>query len=82
VSCYDAGDKHCGRCASCFKRWVALVNATNLDNWNQWGFAQHPYTWKTKDEWYNKMRDYTDERAGEIYGAFITSQEIATLAQK
>jgi 7-cyano-7-deazaguanine synthase len=79
VSCYDAGEKHCGRCASCFKRWVALVNATNRDDWQQWGFAQHPYTWKTRDEWYAKMNDYSEERAGEIYGAFITAQEIITL---
>lgn len=26
VSCYDGGAKHCGRCASCFKRWIALAN--------------------------------------------------------
>ncbi len=79
VSCYDAGAKHCGRCASCFKRWVALVNATNADKWEQWGFVQHPYTWKTRDEWYSKMQDYSEERANEIHGAFLTAQEIITL---
>lgn len=75
VSCYDAGEHHCGRCASCFKRWVALVNATNTDKWKEWGFVNHPYVWKTRAEWYTKMRDYSEERANEIYGAFITAGE-------
>jgi 7-cyano-7-deazaguanine synthase in queuosine biosynthesis len=82
VSCYDAGDQHCGRCPSCFKRWVALVNATNQDNWEQWGFVQHPYTWKSRGEWYTKMKDYSEERAGEIFGAFVTAGEMLTLKKK
>ena len=84
VSCYDAGAKHCGRCASCFKRWVALVNATNTDAWEKWGFVHHPCIWKTKDEWYAKMRDYSDKRAEEIYGAFFTAREVfkASLSDK
>ena len=70
VSCYDAGEKHCGRCASCFKRWVALVNATNSDKWEQWGFVQHPYTWKPQLEWRAKMEDYSEQRASELQTAF------------
>jgi 7-cyano-7-deazaguanine synthase in queuosine biosynthesis len=81
VSCYDAGRHHCGRCASCFKRWVALVNATKQDDWLAWGFVQHPYTWKTRDEWHNKMIDYSEQRAAELYGALVIAGEVLTLGR-
>lgn len=74
VSCYDAGANHCGRCASCFKRWVALVNATGIDNWQGWGFVAHPYTWKTQDEWAAKMVDYSQDRQHEVSAAFSIAQ--------
>ena len=70
VSCYDAGDKHCGRCASCFKRWVALVNAFGFNHWKLWGFVQDPYTWKPQLEWRAKMEDYSEQRASELQTAF------------
>jgi 7-cyano-7-deazaguanine synthase in queuosine biosynthesis len=73
VSCYDAAEQHCGRCASCFKRWVALVNALEVDNWQEWGFAQHPYTWKTQDEWTEKMQAYSEQRKQELEEAFHIS---------
>lgn len=74
VSCYDAGAHHCGRCASCFKRWVALTNALSKDNWKEWGFLQHPYTWKSQPEWHDKMTAYTEQRAGELISAFSIAQ--------
>lgn len=74
VSCYDAGEHHCGRCASCFKRWVALVNATEADHWEDWGFVQHPYTWKTQEEWTTKMQEYNAQRALELKTAFCISR--------
>ena len=74
VSCYDAGAHHCGRCASCFKRWVALVNALSVDNWKEWGFVQHPYTWKSQPEWHDKMMEYSEQRAGELISAFSIAQ--------
>lgn len=74
VSCYDAGSHHCGRCASCFKRWVALVNATGYDGWREWGFLQHPYTWKSQPEWHDKMTAYSEQRAGELISAFSIAQ--------
>lgn len=33
VSCYDAIDNHCGKCPSCFKRWVALENNGLQQRW-------------------------------------------------
>lgn len=74
VSCYDAGAHHCGRCASCFKRWVALTNALSKDNWKEWGFLQHPYTWKSQPEWHDKITAYTEQRAGELISAFSIAQ--------
>lgn len=26
VSCYDEVSTHCGKCSTCFKRWVAMIN--------------------------------------------------------
>ena len=74
VSCYDAGEHHCGRCASCFKRWVALTNATTIDEWRDWGFVEHPYTWKSQPEWHDKMMEYSEQRAGELVSAFAIAQ--------
>lgn len=69
VSCYDAGEQHCGRCASCSKRWIALVNALGVDNWKEWGFAQHPYTWKTSVEWWASCKNYSVNRSNEVLSA-------------
>lgn len=74
VSCYDAGEQHCGRCASCFKRWVALVNATDTDKWGEWGFVKHPYYWQTSHYWVEKLKDYSKQRAGELESAFEIAQ--------
>lgn len=74
VSCYDAGEHHCGRCASCFKRWVALTNATTIDEWQAWGFVEHPYTWKSQPEWRLKMSDYSQQRAKELMSAFAIAR--------
>lgn len=77
VSCYDAHDQHCGRCASCFKRWVALVNALRCDFWQEWGFVNHPFLWKPQAEWEEKMKDYSPQRAEELRSAFAIAWELA-----
>lgn len=74
VSCYDAGNKHCGRCASCFKRWVALVNVSRRNDWQEWGFVSNPYTWKSEADWNEKMKAYSGQRASEILDAFATAE--------
>lgn len=66
VSCYDGGEKHCGRCASCFKRWVALTNVTTYNNWELWGFVRDPFEWKSVIEWQLKFAGYSVERSEEI----------------
>jgi 7-cyano-7-deazaguanine synthase len=63
VSCYSATRKHCGRCSSCFKRWVALVN-NGIAVEGQ--FEAAPQDWLTKQEWAVKMRDYDYVRATEV----------------
>ncbi len=69
VSCYDAGDKHCGHCSSCFKRWVALSNATMRNDYKAWGFVENPATWKTSDQWLAAAQGYSHKRSGEIFTA-------------
>lgn len=69
VSCYDAGSHHCGRCASCFKRWVALVNVTKYNGWREWGFYQDPFDWKTRQEWTEKAEAYNESRKQELISA-------------
>lgn len=69
VSCYDAGDRHCGRCASCFKRWVALNVATGKDHSDM--FASPPALWRAlgyyRDQ-YSGKRLFEIEQAYRIYG--------------
>lgn len=67
VSCYAATDHHCGQCASCFKRWVALTNATQEDQGRY--FGHHPALWKPLAHWKRAMEDYSDQRAAEISDA-------------
>lgn len=68
VSCYNDTEKHCGRCSSCFKRWVALTNATKTSFSHH--FLQDPATWKTKEEWEKKFDSYSVSRVAEIVSAF------------
>lgn len=74
VSCYDGGAMHCGRCASCFKRWVALVNVSTLNQWQEWGFVADPFEWKPASEWAKKFAEYADGRAAEIESALFYAQ--------
>lgn len=67
VSCYDDTDRHCGRCPSCFKRWVALtVNGLSDD------FKYDPRAWGRREGILDKCRDgtYHQERAKEILQAY------------
>lgn len=62
VSCYSS-TRHCGQCASCFKRWVALTVATRQDFSDH--FAKHPGNYARSLD----MRTYTDRRRSEIEDA-------------
>lgn len=67
VSCYDGEDGHCGRCPSCFKRWVALTSATGLDHGHQ--FERHPAEWYPLRYWHDK--GYGGERYKDIHDAYV-----------
>lgn len=69
VSCYNAGDTHCGACASCFKRWVALTAATGMDanNLQPGGFDVHPATQPLS---YWEAKGYPEQRIAEIRAAY------------
>jgi 7-cyano-7-deazaguanine synthase len=70
VSCYDGGERHCGRCSSCFKRWIALTNATGTDASRMQDFREHPGTWKTRAEWHEKLgKGYATRRLDETMRA-------------
>lgn len=70
VSCYDGGEQHCGVCASCFKRWVALTAATGVDAiWTQpTGFVAHPGKVHPLSFW--EAKNYPEERIAEIRAAY------------
>lgn len=65
VSCYSGEDGHCGRCASCFKRWVALNVGTGVDHGHL--FNRHPVGWKSIEHW---KASYTGLRLAEIQRAY------------
>jgi 7-cyano-7-deazaguanine synthase len=75
VSCYSGTENHCGQCASCFKRWVALTNAMGRNDWKYWGFDNNPYEWKTLEQWDGLLEAYTLDRASEILSAFNLTQK-------
>ena len=66
VSCYSASDSHCGRCPSCFKRWVALRVAVG-DDWS-FHFQEDPKQWYPLEHWQSK--GYALDRIAEIELAY------------
>ncbi|GAA4256589.1 7-cyano-7-deazaguanine synthase QueC [Dactylosporangium darangshiense] len=71
-SCLLPGDgfEHCGVCASCLRRWIALVN-----NGIEGRFAAPPWEWDLVHTYYMRaMRDgtYPEHRAEEFAAAMRT----------
>lgn len=64
VSCYNAQQGHCGACASCFKRWVALTN----NYLAQPGWRNHPRKWAEENSVITKALSgvYDKGRSDEI----------------
>ncbi len=69
VSCYSLNPGHCGRCPSCFKRWVALTNNYIAQAW-----GTHPVIGEAADTARTKISAgaYDKRRADEISRAFAT----------
>lgn len=67
VSCYSATESHCGQCSSCFKRWVALTNATG--NPDAQYFIHHPQRMMTREQWADKLKGYPRNRVEEVFRA-------------
>lgn len=70
VSCYDGGDRHCGRCASCFKRWVALTVATGNPEVDT--FVVAPWAGYDLDYLRARLPTYSVKRVLETRQAFDT----------
>lgn len=66
VSCYSASAQHCGACASCFKRWVALRN-NNIHGGQV--FDRDPVAWRSAEHWRGALAGYHPHRADEVRGA-------------
>jgi 7-cyano-7-deazaguanine synthase in queuosine biosynthesis len=68
VSCYSGTAGHCGRCPSCFKRWVALTVGTAYDGYGVDMFDKHPATWYPLAHW--RAQNYPIARMSEIAQAY------------
>lgn len=68
VSCYDGDEHHCGRCASCFKRWVALAVATG-DPYVQF-YVDKPWEAYSQDYLRSRMHTYSETRIEETRAAY------------
>ena len=66
VSCYSSSSRHCGTCASCFKRWVALTVASGQDYHTY--FTEHPAKRFGLEYWESK--GYDEKRINEIREAY------------
>jgi len=69
VSCYDGGAHHCGRCSSCFKRWVALTVALQRDAWEVQHWECHPAGVHDRKVWEAKAAPYSHQRREDIFRA-------------
>jgi 7-cyano-7-deazaguanine synthase in queuosine biosynthesis len=68
VSCYSETEDHCGKCSSCFKRWVALTGGTGTDYGHE--FLIHPGVYKGRSHWAKKLEGYPKKRVWEVMNAF------------
>lgn len=73
VSCYSAEAGHCGRCPSCFKRWVALACATRTTDHAD-SFNAHPAEWYPLSHW--RAKGYESKRMGEIERAYDVAYNV------
>lgn len=73
VSCYDGEHIQCGKCPSCFKRWVALIN-----NGLRQQFEHDPLEWARDNKILAKAQDgtYAPARADEINRAVAACKSI------
>lgn len=69
VSCYTGTSLHCGECASCFKRWMALACNGISQAW-----LRHPMKWSEAATIARKAQDgtYDARRAAEVQAAFAS----------
>lgn len=76
VSCYDAGAMHCGRCSSCFKRWVALTNALGHDAEERCEpYGVHPALHHGLAHWRTKLASYPPNRLAEVERAYAIAKK-------
>jgi len=66
ISCYASTAKHCGKCSSCFRRWVGMVN----NNVNE-EYESNPATWDQVPVYIEKMKKgmYDSKRTKETFAA-------------
>lgn len=66
ISCYASTTKHCGKCGSCFRRWVGMVN----NNINE-KYESNPWEWDQVPVYIEKMKKgmYDPKRTRETFAA-------------
>ena len=71
-SCHKGGEKHCGNCSACFRRWVAFELNDIEDEW-----VVKPWTTDLADEYYDKAMDgfYGGKRDEEIVKALVSMND-------
>lgn len=79
VSCYSQQSTHCGRCSSCFKRWVALTCATGIDAMKLQAWERHPAMWHDLDYWKEKLTGYSERRQADVFQALEIAKREGTL---
>ncbi len=70
ISCYSATTKHCGKCGSCFRRWVGMVNNNIVEE-----YENNPATGDLVPIYIEKMKKgmYDLKRTKETFAALKKS---------
>jgi 7-cyano-7-deazaguanine synthase len=78
VSCYSGSMRHCGECASCFKRWVAFTNNDLTDD-----FVADPLRWAERTGVIKKAEnnEYPRKRNEEILNALRRASSRSPVAR-
>jgi len=64
ISCYASTVKHCGRCGSCFRRWVGMMNNNIKEE-----YENDPFKWDQVPVYIKKMKKgmYDSKRKKETF---------------
>jgi 7-cyano-7-deazaguanine synthase len=78
TSCYDPEHHSCGKCSTCHKRWIALVNNGIEDNWSSHPYYDNQYGLSLAPQIFAAAQEYTNH--GKLHSRFSVKRMQETVS--